>query len=266
MSDRGTYHGIAVSRAGAVGIITLDRPGRYNALDRTSLHELLEASITLRNDASVRAVLVTGTGDVFCPGADVAWMVTAGDDVSGPLEVGIAYFHGALSRLVRMDKPVITAVNGVAAGGGFSLALCGDLVLARADARFVSAYSRIAVSPDGGLTYFLTRTLGVRRSLELVFTNRELSAQDALDWGLVTRVLPVQDFREAALAVAQELAAGPTQAFARSRDLLYHGLDHDLEAQLERETQHIVASARTQDMRRAVKAFVDKAPQSYEGR
>lgn len=266
MAANGTHHGIALSREGAVGIITVDRPGRYNALDRLSLHELLEASIELRNDASVRAVLLTATGDVFCPGADVAWMVTSGADVSVPLEVGIAYFHGALSRLARMEKPVVTAVNGVAAGGGFSLALCGDVVLARADARFVSAYTRIAATPDGGLTYFLTRTLGLRRSLELVFTNRELTAQAALDWGLVTRVLPVEGFREAALAFAQELAAGPTLAFARTRDLLYHGLDHDLEAQLERETWGIVDSARTQDMRRAAKAFVDKVPPSYEGR
>ena len=266
MAGNATHHGIGLSREGAVGIITVDRPGRYNALDRAGLHELLEAAVELRNDAAVRAVLLTATGDVFCPGADVAWMVTSGEDVSQPLDVGIAYFHGALSRLARMDKPLVTAVNGVAAGGGFSLAMCGDVVLARADARFVSAYSRIGASPDGGLTYFLTRSLGVRRSMELVFTNRELGAQEALEWGLVTRVLPVEGFRAAALAFAQELAAGPTQAYGRARDLLYQGLDHGLEAQMERETQGIVASSKTQDMRRAVKAFVDKAPLSYEGR
>ncbi len=257
---------IRVSRDGGVGILQVDRPGRHNALDLAGLREFLAATLELRHDAAVRAILITGTGDTFCPGADVGWLAAQGDRITTLLDEGIFNFHGALSRLVRMEKPLVTAVNGVAAGGGFSLALVGDLVLAREDARFVAAYSRIGVSPDGGLTFLLARMVGLRRAMELLLLNRELSAREALDWGLVTRVLPAKGFAEAALGVARELAVGPTLAYGRSRDLIYHSFNTELEAQMARETEGLAGSAMTQDFRAATRAFVDKQRATYQGK
>lgn len=258
--------GIHLRREGAVAVIELDRPARYNALDKNTIRELFEVVIEIRADESFRAVMLTATGDMFCTGADIQWMIDNRDDFSRSVDETIADLHSALSRLTRMSIPFITAVNGVAAGGGLALALAGDMVLAREDARFVSAYTRIGINPDGGSTFYLSRVLGLRRALDMVLTNRELNAEEALKWGLVNRILPKENFQEAALAVAQELAAGPTQAFGRSRDLIYHSWNYGLEAQLERETRHMVASAGTEDMRNATRAFVDKRPPVFTGR
>jgi 2-(1,2-epoxy-1,2-dihydrophenyl)acetyl-CoA isomerase len=257
---------VKVRRDGAVGVIQLDRPGSYNALDGDMIRGLFEAVVKIRAMEGIRAVLLTGTGDFFCPGADIKWMTANEGRFSEAVDEVLAYLHAAQSRITRTGLPVVTAVNGIAAGGGLALAMVGDIVLAREDARFVAAYTRIGLNPDGGLTFYLGRLLGVRRALDLVLTNRELNATQAQEWGLVTRVLPKADFAAQAMAVAQELAAGPTLALGRSRDLLYHSWNNGLEAQLERETQHIVAATRTEDMRNGIKAFVEKRKPTFAGR
>ena len=150
-----------------------------------------------------------GDGKAFCAGGDVKDFAEAGDRVGVVIKELTTYLHGAVSRLARTAKPVIMGINGIAAGGGMSFALSGDLVVAAESAKFTMAYSRIAASPDGSSSYFLPRLIGLRRALELHYTNRVLTAREALDWGLVNRVHPDAEFPGALAGLARELAAGP---------------------------------------------------------
>ena len=176
------------------------------------------------------------------------------------------YLHGAVSRLARAKKPAVMGVNGVAAGGGMSLALGGDLVVAAESAKFTMAYSKIAASPDGSSTYFLPRLIGLRRALELHYTNRTLSAREAMDWGLVTRVHPDAEFPGALAALARELAQGPTLAFGRAKQLFHQSTQESLETQMELEAQAIADSSRTEDFRAGVNAFARKQSVTFQGR
>ena len=261
-----SYQNIEVELDGGLQIVRLNRPDAYNALNEGLGQDLLDAVIQADVNPQVRALMVTGNGKAFCAGGDVKRMVESGDGVSAVVHHLTVYLHALVSRMVRMQKPVIMAVNGPAAGAGLSLAMAGDIVLATESAKFTSAYTQIGASPDGSSTFFLARILGIRRALELVYTNRVLSAQEAEAWGMLTRVLPDKDFLAAATAFAQELAAGPTLAYGKSKDLLYHSQNNDLEAQMERETQCIVASTKTEDFRNGTKAFVAKQKPTYHGR
>jgi 2-(1,2-epoxy-1,2-dihydrophenyl)acetyl-CoA isomerase len=165
-----------------------------------------------------------------------------------------------------MRKPVVAAVNGVAAGAGFSIAMACDLVLASAEAVFTVAYSRIGASPDGSMTYFLVRQLGTRRAMELYLTNRVLTAQEAAAWGLVTEVLPAAGFLDAALERAAQLAAGPTAAYGLAKELFYQSFNNQLETQLELEARGIIAASRTADFREGTQAFSEKRQPTYQGR
>jgi 2-(1,2-epoxy-1,2-dihydrophenyl)acetyl-CoA isomerase len=261
-----TYEFVELEREGPLATIRLNRPKAFNALHVPLVRELCDAVIAVDVDPLVRGVLLTANGPAFSGGGDVKGFVAAGEELPALIHHTTLYLHAMVSRLIRMSKPVVTAVNGIAAGAGFSLAMLGDIVLAKASAQFTLAYTRIGASPDGSSTFFLSRIVGLRRALELVYTNRVLSAQEALDWGLITRVLPDEGFEAAAKAVALELAHGPTLALGRAKDLIYHSQNHNLEAQMERETQGIVASSKTEDFRNGTRAFVDKRPTTYQGR
>ncbi|OGK80221.1 MAG: enoyl-CoA hydratase [Candidatus Rokubacteria bacterium GWC2_70_16] len=249
-----------------VATITLNRPEAYNALNLTLGREVFHATLEADESREVRCIVITGAGKAFCAGGDVK------DFADNPERIGIlvkeltTYLHGAVSRLARSMKPVIMAVNGVAAGGGMSFALSGDLVVAAESARFNMAYSRIAASPDGSASYFLPRLIGLRRAMELHFTNRVLSAREALDWGLVTRVHPDAEFPAAVTALARELAQGPTLAFGRAKALFHQSTWESLETQMELEAQAIAASGHTEDFRNGVVAFSRKQPPSFKGR
>jgi 2-(1,2-epoxy-1,2-dihydrophenyl)acetyl-CoA isomerase len=158
------------------------------------------------------------------------------------------------------------AVNGVAAGGGMSLALAGDLVVAAESASFNMAYSKIAASPDGSLTYFLPRIIGLRRALELHYTNRTLSAREAMEWGLVTRVHADVEFPSAVRTLAKELADGPTFAFGRSKLLFHQSTQESLESQMELEAQALAACGHTEDFKNGVAAFARKQAVIFHGR
>jgi 2-(1,2-epoxy-1,2-dihydrophenyl)acetyl-CoA isomerase len=246
--------------------IRLNRPDAFNALNEALLVEMLNAVIEVDVDPEARALLITGNGQAFSGGGDVKAFVEAGDGLSALVHRMTVNQHGMVSRLIRMQKPVITAVNGIAAGAGLALAMAGDIVLAVESAKFTSAYTRIGASPDGSSTFFLSRLVGIHRAMELVYTNRVLSADEAMEWGMVSRVLSEKDFLQEATTFAEGLANGPTLAFGKSKDLLYHSQNHDLEAQMERETQFIVASTKTEDFRTATQAFIEKKTPVYKGR
>jgi 2-(1,2-epoxy-1,2-dihydrophenyl)acetyl-CoA isomerase len=250
----------------AVATITLNRPDSYNALNIALGRDLFLAAIEADEDRAVRCIVVTGAGKAFCAGGDVKDFDRSGDRIGILLKELTTYLHGTVSRLARTAKPVIMAVNGVAAGGGMSLALGGDLVVAAESAKFTMAYSRIAVSPDGSATYFLPRAIGLRRALELHYTNRSLSAREALDWGLVNRVHPDAEFPAAVSALSRELADGPTLAFGRAKLLFHQSTQESLESQMELETQAITACGHTEDFRNSVAAFTRKQAVVFRGR
>ena len=261
-----TYQHLIVGRRGHVATITLNRPDAFNALDLDLGRELFHAALEVDEDPDVRCVVVTGAGKAFCAGGDVKAFADNLPRIGVLIKELTTYLHGAVSRLTRTDKPVIMAVNGVAAGGGFSFALSGDLVVAAESARFTMAYARIAATPDGSSSYFLPRLIGLRRSMELYFTNRVLSAREALAWGLVTRVVPDADFNDAVETLARELAQGPTKAFGAAKRLLHQSTWESLETQMELEAQAIAASGRTRDFAAGVTAFASKQTPIFEGR
>ena len=184
------YETLAWDLSDGVATITLNRPEAANALTMKMGEELMDASIRCDDDPEIRCVVLTGAGRMFCAGADLKAMPHAGPAMATEIKLLTTYLHAAISRFARMDAPLICAINGTAAGAGFSLALIGDLAIAAESARFTMAYSRIALTPDGSSTYFLPRMIGLRRSLELSMTNRMLSAAEALDWGMLNRVVP----------------------------------------------------------------------------
>jgi 2-(1,2-epoxy-1,2-dihydrophenyl)acetyl-CoA isomerase len=260
------YESVTYEVAEAVATITLSRPAAYNALDLTLARELFAAALEVDEDRAVRCVVITGAGNAFCAGGDVKAFHESADRAGILIKRLTTYLHGAVSRLARSPKPVIMAVNGIAAGGGMSLALAGDLVVAAESAKFNMAYSKIAASPDGSSTYFLPRMIGLRRALELHYTNRTLSAREAMDWGLVNRVYPDAEFRTATAAFARELAQGPTAAFGRAKLLFHQSTQESLETQMELEAQAIAQSSATEDFRNGVAAFVQKKPARFVGR
>jgi 2-(1,2-epoxy-1,2-dihydrophenyl)acetyl-CoA isomerase len=189
----------------------------------------------------------------------------ARDDLPRHLTEVTTYLHAAMSRLMRLDAPVVAAVHGSAAGAGLSLAAAADLVLAGASSRFVMAYTAIGLTPDGSGTWSLPRLVGLRRALELTLTNRRLSAAEAVQEGLATRVVPDDALAGEALALARSLAAGPTGALGAAKRLLRESLGRDLEAQMALETQSLAAAAASADSAEGIAAFLGKRAPGFRG-
>lgn len=254
-----------IERDGGIVTIRLNRPDAKNALDRTMAHDLMIAAIACDEDPGVRAVVLTGAGEMFCPGGDIKFFAAEGTRIGRTLKEMTGTFHAALSRFARMNAPLIVAVNGVAAGAGMSLALAGDLVYAARAAQFTMAYTKVGLSPDGGSTYFLPRLVGLRRAQELALTNRTLSAEEALDWGLVTRVVDDAALAEAARATAERLAAGSLAAHGSVKRLLADSFAHSMETQMELESREVAARAQEPDGQEGLRAFAEKRAPKFEG-
>lgn len=241
-------------------VITFTRPDIYNALDRESGLELVEALERSERDKGIRAVILTGQGKAFSAGANVRAMKIFLEEHPGQGAAPFFYrvvdlLHCSILAIRRMPKPVVAAVNGVAAGGGLGWVLASDLVLAAPKARFDTAYIRIAVSPDAGNSFFLPRLVGPWKANELFFLGRALTAEEAEEAGLVGRIVAEDELLDQALALAKELAAQSGPALARAKALVNSSLYQGLEAQLEREREYILASADEPDFEAAIKAF-----------
>jgi 2-(1,2-epoxy-1,2-dihydrophenyl)acetyl-CoA isomerase len=260
------FRSIAFDVADGVATLTLDRPDALNAIDRSMAQELREAACRCDQDPGVRAVLVTGAGRVFSVGGDLRSFAAAGDSgVAAELKEVTLHLHAAVSHLVRMRAPVVVAVNGTAAGGAVSLAIAGDLVLAAESATFTMAYTAAGLSPDGSATFCLPRLIGLRRTQELIFTNRRLSAAEAHAWGLVTRVVADDRLALEAATLARTLAAGPTSAFATAKRLLASSFSATLETQMELEGRGIAEAAVGADGREGIDAFLTKRAAHFTG-
>jgi len=248
-----------------VAHITLNRPEAANSLNREMASDLMHAVMRCSEDSAIRAVVITGTGPMFCSGGDLKEFAAQGEHLPYHLKEVTTYLHAAISRLTRMDPPVVAAVNGSAAGAGMSLACACDIVVAAETARFTMAYTRVGLTPDGSSTYFLPRLVGLKRALELTLTNRVLSAQEALEWGIVTRVVPDTELLAQAHALAAQLAAGPTKTLGSSKRLLHTGWTETLETQMEHESQTIADMARTADASEGITAFLEKRTAKFGG-
>jgi len=246
--------------------VTLSRPDAANAVNLALSRELMEVALACDEDPAVRAVLLTGEGRFFCAGGDLGAFAAAGPGMPSLIKEMTTYLHAALSRLARMRAPVVVAVNGTAAGAGFSLACAGDLALAAASARFTMAYTRAGLAPDGSSSWYLPRLVGPRRALELMLTNRTLSAEEARDWGLVNEVVPDGELLARAEGVARCLADGPTEAYAHCKRLVLLSAGESLETQMEHEARAIADAARTADAREGVDAFLAKRTPAFRGR
>lgn len=261
-----SYEKIILDVNEGVATITLNRPEVFNALDMQLAREFHEATVRCSEDDAVRVVVITGSGKAFCAGGDVKGFCDRVDTIGMHVKLLTTELHGAVSRLVRMSKPTITAVNGVAAGGGMSLALAGDLILAAESARFTMAYTQIGASPDGSSSFFLPRLVGVKRALELTLLNPVLSARQAMEWGIVNQVFADDQFQQNVQTIANQLAQGPTLAYGRAKALFYSSTSETLETQMEHEAQMIAACGRTADFREGIFAFAEKRQPRFQGR
>ncbi|HLY29546.1 MAG TPA: enoyl-CoA hydratase-related protein [Ktedonobacterales bacterium] len=243
--------------------LTLNRPEAGNALTLTMARELMEAALQCGEDPTVRVVLLTGAGNTFCAGGDLKSFAATGDQLPRHAKEITTYLHAAISLLTRMQAPVIAAVQGSAAGGGMSLTCACDLVLAAESARFVVAYTRIGLTPDGSASYFLPRLIGLRRALELTLTNRPLSAQEAYDWGLVNIVTSDAELLSRAEALAAQLATGATYAQGVAKRLMRLSWNETLETQMATESQAIADAARLADAHEGIAAFLEKRPPRF---
>lgn len=259
------YEKIGLAMDGGVATLTLDRPDAANAMDLPMMVELMHAAIRCDEDRDVRAVVVTGNGRFFSAGGDLAGFAEAADDMGMLLKEMTTYFHAAISRLARMDAPVIAAVNGVAAGAGMSFVAACDLAIAAESAMFTSAYTAAALTPDGSSTWFLPRLVGMRRAMELMLTNRRLSAAEAMEWGLVNQVVADDELMPTVAELAGRLAAGGTVAYGGVKRLLQSTFSETLETQMELESRTIADMSRTFDGREGVDAFLNKRTPRFRG-
>lgn len=248
-----------------VAKITLNRPESANGLNMQMGKDLLAAAIDCGEDPAVRAVLITATGKMFCAGGDLKSFAAEGDKIGALLKELTVYLHSAISCFARMNAPVIVAVNGTAAGAGFSLAVAGDMVLAAESAKFTMAYTAAGLSPDGSSSFFLPRLIGMRKTQELMLTNRRLSAQEAMEWGAINRVVADDELQSEAQALAEQLASGATQSFGMVKKLMQESFANGLETQMNIEANGIAAMAQLEDGKEGIAAFMEKRKPVFKG-
>lgn len=266
---------ITVDRAGAIAVITIDRRSRFNSLDVETAQDLRRAALQCARDDGVRAVVLRGSNGVFCSGADLKYIAAGGDDADraylraaapqpaegyGAVFTQIlGYLHSTISEIRRAPKPVIAAVDGIAGAGGFGLAMSCDLVVASERSTFEWAYSRTGLTGAESSTFLLPRLIGLRRALELLLLNPRLDARRALELGLITAVYPPDAFEAAVMAMARQLAEGPTHAFGVAKTLLNQAAGVDrIDHHLEQEIVQLARAADGPEFAEGLRAFLTK--------
>ena len=270
---------IDTQRDGPVGVIAINRPERFNALDVATAQDFRRAGLLFARDSQVRAVVVRGLPGTFCSGADLKFIRDGGDpdDLKyltnlpgeacspGPVFKQILeYIHSAISEIRRAPKPFIAAVDGIAAAGGFGVAMCCDLVFASRRASFEWAYGRTGLTGAESTTFLLPRLIGLRRAMELVLLNPRLSAEQAQVYGLITGVLDVEGFDARTMEIARSVANGPARALALSKELLNQAAGMDrLDAHLDRELDVLTRVADGPEFAEGLRAFFEKRPAAF---
>ncbi len=273
---------IAIDVDGAVGTITIDRPQRFNSLDVETARDLRKAGLQLARDGAVRAVILHGTNGVFCSGADLKYIRSGGDDedlgymlpraasrepraaYGDVFKQILEYIHSTISEIRRAPKPFIAAVDGIAAAGGFGLAMSCDLVIASERASFEWAYSKTGLTGAESSTFMLPRLIGLRRAFELLFLNPRLTADRALEIGLITAIYPSETFDAEVKRLAQGVAEGPTEALGIAKELLNQAAGMDrLDFHLDRELEYLARIADGNNFAEGIEAFFDKRPAHF---
>ena len=271
---------IRVERDGAVGILTIDRRERFNSLDVATARDFRKAGLQLARDQRVRAVILRGEGGVFCSGADLKYIRAGGDgadlaylQASRPAPGGygevfkqiLEYIHSTISEIKRAPKPFLASVDGVAAAGGFGIAMACDLVYASDRAFFEWAYGKTGLTGAESSTFFLPRLLGLRRAMELVLLNPRLSAARALELGLINAVFPAESLDAEVLAIARRIADGPAEALAIARSLVNQAAGVDrLDHHLDRELEQLARIADGADFAEGLEAFFERRPARFK--
>ena len=258
---------VLVSVEAGVQTLTLNRPEKLNALN-PEMHQLLKAALErARDEAAVRAVLLTGAGRGFCAGQDLSERNVAPGAAPIDLAVSLGSNYNPLVRKMReLPKPIVCAVNGVAAGAGANLALACDLVLAARSASFIQSFSKIGLVPDSGGTYFLPRLVGSARAMGLALLGDKLSAEDAGRWGLIWKVVEDANLMDECTAAARSLAAGPTKAYGLIKKAFYASASNTLDAQLDLERDLQREAGYSEDYREGVAAFMQKRKPAFKGK
>ena len=265
---------IRLDRSASVAVITIDRRDRFNSLDVETAQEFRRAGLQCARDPEVRAVILRGEGGVFCSGADLKYIRAGGDSKDlGYLQDGrpqrggygavfqqiLEYIHSAISEIKRAPKAFVAAVDGVAAAGGFGIAMACDLVFASERASFEWAYGKTGLTGAESSTFFLPRLLGLRRAMELVLMNPRLDAKTALEWQLVNAVFPTDGFDDRVLEIARRIAAGPAEALGIAKNLVNQAAGVDrLDFHLDREIEALARIADGADFREGLGAFFEK--------
>ncbi len=264
-----SYETVQLEVQDRIAWLTLNRPDALNALNDVMIDELRELFSALADEENVRVVVVRGAGQAFCSGGDIKYMAQAlqtekpSDLIAGPMQA-LTEMTMAIQNLPR---PVIAMVNGLATGAGFNLALSCDLRVAAESARFSQAFVKIGLVPDAGGTYFLPRIVGVAKATELFFTGAMLSAQEAEQLGLVTRVVPDATLEDEVRKLAKQLAQAPTRALAEIKRLVQRSLQNTLEEQAELEARaQLRIVDQSADFREGVAAFLEKRPPRFRGK
>jgi 2-(1,2-epoxy-1,2-dihydrophenyl)acetyl-CoA isomerase len=258
---------ILVSRNAGVLSLTLNRPDKLNAFN-PEMHKLLrEALEEARDEAGVRAVLLTGSGRGFCAGQDISERNVSADAAPIDLSVSLGSHYNPLVRRLRaLPKPVVCAVNGVAAGAGANIALACDIVLAARSASFVQSFSKLGLVPDSGGTYFLPRLVGSARAMGLALLAERLSAEDAERWGLIWKAVDDARLMEEASAIARIFAVGPTKGYGLIKKALHASAGNSLDSQLDLERDLQREAGLSADYREGVGAFMQKRKPQYTGK
>ena len=264
---------IRIDVENAVGYLTIDRPQRFNSLDVETARDLRKAGLQLSRDESIRAVVLRGIDGIFCSGADLKYIRSGGDSAnmhylaSRDVQQGygeifkqiLEYIHSTISEIRRAPKPWIAAVDGIAAAGGFGIAMSCDLVLASERATFEWAYAKTGLTGAESSTFFLPKLVGLRRAFELVLLNPRLDAKAALDFGLITRVFPTATFAEEVDRIARDIASGPTEALAIAKSLINQSAGVDrLDFHLDRELENLTKIADGANFAEGINAFFEK--------
>lgn len=249
---------LLVAIDGQIATLTLNRPESGNALDMALAKALFDAALQCDLDETIRCVVLTGTGRMFCAGGDIHAFAHSQGSAPAFINELVGICHMAVTRLMRMAKPLLVVVNGPAAGAGLSLALAGDIVLAAKSAHFTAAYTGIGLSPDVGMSWLLPRVVGLRKAQEMILTNRRLTADEAEAAGLITRAVDDGILAAERDACALNLSRAPTRSIGAAKSLLIESYNAPLEQQLEREARTITASSRTEEFQEGLRAFLER--------
>lgn len=255
---------LIIKKESGVATLSLNRPKAFNSFNREMAFALIDALNDCSEDDNVRAIILTGEGRAFCAGQD---LVEATEDNGITFEMILQEHYNPIILSIRKNKkPVIAAINGVAAGAGANIAFACDMALAKASASFTQAFSKIGLVPDSGGTFFLPRLVGLQRATAMMMLSNKVTAQEAADMGLIYQVVEDEQFEEAVQKLASKLAKMPTKAFAMTKELINAGLSNNLEDQLIMEGQYQIEASQSEDYKEGVNAFLEKRKPKFKGK